>query len=189
MLKKEARKLYREKRNTLTAAASAKLDDLLLIQFQTLDLPLLNNVLSYWPMEENKEPNTHLFIDYLHFKFPGLTVLYPIADFNTNEMKAVAVNDDTRFAKNEFNIYEPESGTVILPGEIDMIIVPLLAFDSRGFRAGYGKGFYDKFLSVTKDDCIKVGFSCFDALDSIDDCNEFDVPLNLCITPHKIYVF
>jgi 5-formyltetrahydrofolate cyclo-ligase len=189
MLKKEARKLYREKRNTLTAVEKSKLDDLLLIQFQTLDLPLLTNVLSYWPVEENKEPDTHLVVDYLRFKFPELQVLYPRSDFTTNEMRAVAVNRDTRFVKNEFNIYEPEEEDIVLQEEIDMIIVPLLAVDRRGFRIGYGKGFYDKFLSRTKQDCIRAGLSYFDPLDSIDDCNEFDVPLNLCITPHKTYVF
>ena len=60
MLKKEARKLYKEKRLKLSEAERSKLDDLMLIQFQTVELPFLESLLSYWPIEENNEPNTHL---------------------------------------------------------------------------------------------------------------------------------
>jgi 5-formyltetrahydrofolate cyclo-ligase len=74
-------------------------------------------------------------------------------------------------------------------GELDMIFVPLLAFDTRGYRVGYGKGFYDKYLAGCSNDCIKVGFSYFGPVSSIDDHHEFDVPLDLCITPQNIYVF
>ncbi|TLU84689.1 MAG: 5-formyltetrahydrofolate cyclo-ligase [Chlorobium sp.] len=41
---------------------------------------------------------------------------------------------------------EPESVTVIDETQIDVILMPLLAFDRRGYRLGYGKGFYDRFL-------------------------------------------
>ena len=77
----------------------------------------------------------------------------------------------------------------LLPAEIDLVFVPLLAFDKKGFRVGYGKGFYDKWLAGCRPDCIKVGFSYFEPVESIDDRHEFDVPLNLCITPHNVYVF
>src|SRR5690606_10599722 len=114
--------------------------------------------LSYWPIEENHEPNTHLFTGYLEFKFPELQLLYPRSDFQRNEMKAVAVNEETRFAKNEYHIYEPESGEIIPPEMIDLVFVPLLAFDKKGYRVGYGKGFYDKFLADCREDCLKAGF-------------------------------
>ena len=56
MLKKEARKIYREKRMNLSESERSKLDDLLLVQFQTVDIPFLNTLLSYWLIEENNEP-------------------------------------------------------------------------------------------------------------------------------------
>ena len=65
MLKAEARKLYREKRKALSPAERSKQDDLMLIQFQAVELPFIHSLLSYWPIEENNEPNTHLFTDYL----------------------------------------------------------------------------------------------------------------------------
>lgn len=189
MLKKEARQLFRKKRNALTHAERVKLDDLLLIQFQALDLPYVQILLTYWPIEKNKEPNTHLFTRYLAFRYPELQVAYPRSDFGRNEMKAVLVKEDSHFARNEYHIYEPAGGEIIPADEPDMIFVPLLAFDNSGYRVGYGKGFYDKYLSYCREDCLKVGFSYFPPVDVIDDCDDFDVPLDLCITPQAVYVF
>jgi 5-formyltetrahydrofolate cyclo-ligase len=69
------------------------------------------------------------------------------------------------------------------------VLVPLLAFDESGYRVGYGKGFYDRFLQQCRKDVLTVGFSYFDAIDKIEDTHQFDVPLNYCITPHRIYEF
>lgn len=189
MIKNELRKIYRDKRNALSGSERTKLDDLLLIQLQKADLPFISSILSYWPIEENNEPNAHLFTDFLEFKNPGLLVAYPKSDFFMNEMVAVATNEETSFVTNEFNIYEPEDGSHVANDEFDMVLVPLLAFDKNGYRAGYGKGFYDKFLSGCRKDCIKVGFSYFEPADEIADKDDFDVPLDLCITPQKNYVF
>ncbi len=189
MNKQAVRKIYKEKRKELTTAERIKLDDLLLIQFQKAKLPFIENLLSYWPIEENNEPNTHILTDYLEFKNPGLMVAYPRVDNMLNEMIAVLVNTETDFIKNELNIYEPMEGDVLPVEELDMILIPLLAFDKYGFRVGYGKGFYDKFIKDCKKECLKIGFSYFDPIDAIADKEHFDVPLDLCITPHTIYVF
>lgn len=189
MTKNELRKIYRDKRNALLDSERVKLDDLLLIQFQKADLPFINSFLSYWPIEENNEPNAHLFTDFLEFKNPGLLTAYPKSDFFMDEMVAVSTDAETNFVKNEFNIYEPEEGSRIEADEIDMVLVPLLTFDKKGFRVGYGKGFYDKFLAGCRRDCIKAGFTYFDPVDEIADKDDFDVPLDLCITPQKVYVF
>ncbi len=189
MLKAEARNVYKEKRMALTGAEKAKLDDLLLIQLQTLQLPFITFLLSYWPMEQNKEPNTHLFTDYLEFKNPELIICYPKADFASGNLFPVQTNDETRFRKNDYNIYEPGEGEAVNAPGLDMIFVPLLAFDKCGYRVGFGKGFYDRFLPQCRSDCIKIGFSYFAPLDAIGDAGEFDVPLDLCVTPDTVYVF
>jgi 5-formyltetrahydrofolate cyclo-ligase len=189
MVKKEARELYKQKRKELSDAERSKLDDLMLIQFQTVGLPHIHHLLSYWPIEENNEPNTHLFSDYLEFKNPALRILYPKADFEKKEIEAIEIEADAPFYKNAWNIHEPMEGTVTDAAIIDIIFVPLLIFDKEGYRIGYGKGFYDKYLKQCRLDCIKAGFCYFEPIDKIDDRDEFDVPLNLCITPQKVYVF
>jgi 5-formyltetrahydrofolate cyclo-ligase len=189
MLKREARAIYREKRMTISAEEAMKLDDLLLIRFQSVELPFLHSVLSYWPIEENNEPNTHLITEFLRFRNPEMKITYPVADFNTMTMTALAVDIDTAFTKKELNIYEPQQGDPVPAEEIDLVIVPLLAFDKSGYRVGYGKGFYDKYLAGCRPDCIKAGLCYFDPIDRLEDVDEFDVPLNLCITPQHVYAF
>lgn len=173
----------------LSEAERSKMDDLMLIQFQTVELPFLESLLSYWPIEENNEPNTHLFTEFLKFRNPEMKICYPVSDFQTMTLQAVATDIDTPFEKTNLNIHEPNEGTAVAVAEIEMVFVPLLAFDNKGYRIGYGKGFYDKYLADCNPDCIKAGFCYFDPIDSIDDRNEFDVPLDLCITPQNVYVF
>lgn len=189
MQKKEARKIYREKRMNLSSQEMVKMDDLMLIQFQSAGIPFIHSLLSYWPIEENNEPDTHLFTEYLKFHNPELKVCYPVSDFKALTMQAVVTDVDTPFLKTELNIHEPDSKDIILPMHIDLVFVPLLAFDRQGYRIGYGKGFYDKYLASCRPDCLKVGFSYFEPMDKIDGLDEFDISLDIVITPASLYVF
>lgn len=189
MQKKEARQYFRQKRNELSATEKMKLDDLLLIQFQKIDFPFFSLVLSYYPIDEKGEINTFIITDFLRFKNPGLAIAYPKITGATSMMQAIVCDDEAAFEPNAYNILEPASCETVDPLAIDMVLVPLLAFDTRGYRVGYGKGFYDAFLQQCDPDCLKVGLSYFEPVDRIDDAAHFDVPLNLCITPQKAYVF
>src|SRR5437773_7008327 len=131
MNKEEARRIYKEKRKELSDAERSKADDLMLIQFQKIDLIAIGlrdirHLFSYWPIEENNEPNTHLFADYLEFRNPALKILYPRSDFEKQELEAIEIDADTPFHKNAWNIFEPMIGTVTDAAIIDMIFVPLL---------------------------------------------------------------
>ncbi|HEV7622037.1 MAG TPA: 5-formyltetrahydrofolate cyclo-ligase, partial [Flavisolibacter sp.] len=149
----------------------------------------LNFVLSFYPMEENNETDTFLITDYLHFKHPNLQICYPKTDIANRTMHAIQCHADSIFEANEYNIPEPLDTFKVDPELLDLVIVPLLSFDLIGNRVGYGKGFYDRFLKNCREDCLKIGLSYFEPVDSIEDANEFDVPLDLCITPQRIYVF
>jgi len=70
-----------------------------------------------------------------------------------------------------------------------LALIPLLAFDQHGYRVGYGKGYYDKFLSQCREDVVKIGLSFFEPVDNIDDINQFDISLNYCVTPQQVYEF
>ena len=73
--------------------------------------------------------------------------------------------------------------------KIEVVFVPLLALDLKGHRVGYGKGFYDKFLSECTADAIKIGLSFVEAEEIISDVFANDIPLNYCVTPEKTYTF
>ncbi|HZH95381.1 MAG TPA: 5-formyltetrahydrofolate cyclo-ligase, partial [Flavisolibacter sp.] len=74
MTKKEARKIYKAKRDEVTAAQKTRWDDLVLIQFQTLELPFLSTVLSFYSIEENNEVDSFLLTDFLRFRNPSLNI-------------------------------------------------------------------------------------------------------------------
>ena len=189
MLKKELRKKYRSERLALSPAQRSKLDDLLLIQFQKIALPPLQALLSYFPIDERGEINTFLLVDYLRFRNPGLQVCYPKTNVFQNTMLPVITDEETNFEANEYGIPEPTGGEILDIEQLDAVLIPLLAFDKRGNRVGYGKGFYDRFLEHCRPDCVKIGLSYFEVVERIDDAGNFDVPLNFCITPEKNYVF
>lgn len=189
MLKKQARSIFRKKRDAVSPTDKMKWDDLLLIQFQAINVPFINYVLSFYPIDENNEPDTLLITDYLHFRNLNLHICYPKTNLKTKTMQAVVCNADSIFEANEYNIPEPLDTEIVEPNVVDIVLIPLLAFDSKGNRVGYGKGFYDRYLKECRQDCLKIGLSYFEPIDSIDDASEFDVSLDLCITPQRTYVF
>ena len=91
--------------------------------------------------------------------------------------------------QNEWNIPEPINGISISTEQIDVVFIPLLAYDKTGNRVGYGKGFYDKFLAKCKPETIKIGLSFFESVESIIDVFEEDIRLDYCVTPKLIYKY
>jgi len=166
-----------------------KLDDLLLIQFQQLPLDGIATLMSYCPSDTHNEPNTYLFSNYLAHMVPGLDIIYPVSDFETCTIAPMQVNDHTEFHLNNYGIEEPVNGTPIDPLLIDLVFVPILICDTAGYRVGFGKGFYDRFLSRCREDVIKIGFSYFEPVEHISDTHQFDIPLSGCITPQSVIVF
>ena len=181
--------MYLDKRRSIDAHEKMKLDDLLLIQFQKMGFEDVTNVLSYWPLLEYNEPNTLLFTGYLRHLLPALQLAYPVSDFKQHTMDAVAVDATTVYRPNAYQIMEPVNGARLHPESLDMVLVPLIIYDQAGYRVGYGRGFYDRFLASCRPEVLKVGFSYFNPVAAIPGVHQFDLPLDYCITPHSIYEF
>ncbi len=188
MNKSTLRIQFKEKRKVLSTKELLKLNDLLLIQFQNVSFSAVQNCMTYWPLEQFNEPNTHLFVRYLLHMIPSLKVCYPKMNEH-HQITAIEVNDETVFVTNEWGITEPKEGNIIAPHTIDLILVPLLTFDQKGYRVGYGKGFYDRFLANCSAETILLGISYFEPIQIIEDTNEFDIPLTIGITPEHVYEF
>ncbi|CAD0003204.1 5-formyltetrahydrofolate cyclo-ligase [Flavobacterium salmonis] len=141
----------------------------------------------FLPIEEQKEVNTEFILHLLSGKDKEIVISK--SDFETRIMSHFLLTDNTKIKKNQYNIPEPVNGLPVPSQTIDVVFVPLLAFDIFGNRIGYGKGFYDKFLAECKPETIKIGLSFFEAVVQIDDVFESDIKLNYCVTPEKVYRF
>ena len=187
MTKKELRKKYKELRNNLSFD---EIEDLSLeIANQALKLPIWNleNYHIFLTIHEHKEVQTDYLLHILNGK--DKNVIVSKSDFETRTMNHVLLTDNVTIKKNEWNIPEPQNGFSVADNQIDVVFVPLLAYDVFGNRVGYGKGFYDLFLSKCKPNVVKIGLSFFDAEDLIEDVFTEDVRLDYCITPNTIVKF
>lgn len=104
-------------------------------------------------------------------------------------LKHYLLADNTVLRTNVFGVPEPIDGIEIMETQLDIVFVPLLAFDFKGNRVGYGGGYYDRFLKKCRKDVIKIGLSFFEAIEEIKDANVNDIPLTYCVTPNRVYEF
>lgn len=186
MLKTEIRKKALKDRLAITDDEYHVLNDGLFNQFIALNFEDIETLHIFLPIIEKKEPNTFIFIEWLAENHPQIKIIVPKADFETALMinhEYIGVHD---LQKNLYNLLEPQKGT-IYSGEIDLVLIPLLAFDQQGYRVGYGKGFYDRFLENIN--AQKIGLSLLPAIDKIDDVNQHDIRLDFCITPTETIKF
>jgi len=90
MTKAEIRQLYRQKRMDLSAGEKDRLEDLLLIQFQSLHIDIPDNIMSFLPIENYNEYNPILIEEYCFFKNPAASLIYPVTNFKNNSLIPVA---------------------------------------------------------------------------------------------------
>ena len=155
---------------------------------QTLSLPIWQHTYYhiFLPIAKQKEVDTGYLLSILHGKDKEIVI--PKSDFDTLEMQSILMTENTRIQENTFGIPEPTNGLEVPTTTMDVVFLPLLAFDLHGNRIGYGKGFYDRFLAECRADVVKVGLSFFEAEDRIE-TSKGDIPLQWCVTPKHIYEF
>jgi len=187
MLKKELRAKYKALRNQLSENDLEEMS--LAIANKLLTIPVWDKTYFhiFLPITEHKEVNTEFILHLLSGK--DKEIIVSKSDFETREMTHFLLTDNTKIKKNQYHIPEPVDGLEVPTSKIDVVFVPLLAFDKTGHRAGYGKGFYDKFLKECKPETIKIGLSFFEPEAIIEDVFENDVKLDYCVTPNGVYRF
>jgi len=190
MTKVELREHYLQKRLGLTEASYLQLNHQLCESFFAhIDLSFIKVLHTFIPLEKNKEPNTWLIIDRIRREFPHVRLSLPRVNASTGELDNFFFEGLHQLVPNAWGILEPKQGAPTETAKIDMVLVPLLAVDRQGHRVGYGKGFYDRFLSGCKRDCLTIGLSLFDPIEKIDDVKSFDQLLTHCVTPVTTYTF
>ncbi|RIV43991.1 5-formyltetrahydrofolate cyclo-ligase [Flagellimonas pelagia] len=187
MLKHELRKKYKDLRAEINLTQAS--DFSLILANHVLQIPIWDFFYFhiFLSIEDKNEVDTLPLITLLqgrdkHVIVPKMT--------GSTSMDNYLLTDSTTLKKNSWGIPEPVDGFLVPENKIEVVFVPLLAFDSKGNRVGYGKGFYDTFLHKCKKETIKIGLSFFPAEnDLISDVHENDVRLDYCITPEKVYAF
>lgn len=188
MKKEDIRREVLKKRRELTETVVNELSEKIFNHLRSIDLWSKNTFHLFLPIKRNKEVNTWPMIHFLKDELHKQVVLSK-TNFKDISLEHIRYDSDTELYKNKFGIPEPIRGITVNEEDIEVVFVPLLAFDNKGNRVGYGKGFYDIFLAKCNPNTISVGLSLFDDPIEIDDVNEMDFPLDYCITPNGVLKF
>ena len=185
MDKKTLRLLYKKKRAELNSMRIEELSVEIANQILTLPIWSFDNFHVFMGVDKLKEINTNYIISILQGRDKNIIV--PKVISNT-QLTHYLLTDATKLKLNQYNVLEPVNGIEVKTKKIQVVFVPLLAYDYYGNRVGYGKGYYDKFLSKCGEECLKIGLSFFNPEKKILTSPK-DVRLNFCVTPKKIYNF
>ncbi|HEA30080.1 MAG TPA: 5-formyltetrahydrofolate cyclo-ligase [Leeuwenhoekiella sp.] len=184
--KNALRNFYKEKRAELSPDERETRS--LKIANKSLESALWNHSFYhiFLPINRLMEVNTEYLLNILNGKDKNIVV--GATDTAQKAMSHFLLTDNTVFKTNEWGIPEPQGGIGISEDQLDVVFVPLLAFDRLGNRLGYGKGYYDRFLKKCRPDCLKIGLSFFEPALEVP-VDSHDVALNGCITVDNIYLF
>lgn len=179
MEKHEIRRKIKALRTMLSEAEKIAAADQVFSRLeQTAAFLMADRILMYHSLPD--ELSTHAFLrkwgNKKHFFLPRVNgVNLDILPYN-----------ESRLELGSFHIEEPTGEDFADPEEIELIVVPAVAYDNAGNRLGRGKGFYDRLLSTTKATKIGVGYD-FQLVESIP-AEEHDIPVDIVITQTSMIV-
>lgn len=190
MLKAELRTIYKKKRKEYMSeelfVLNQRIAELFLDYFMQ-GAYSISVIHFYLPIVNSNEPDTFLISKSIFRDYPNVRQVVPVM-MEEGKMKHYYYTKDTITENNIIGIPEPVNGVECFV-EPDLIILPLLAYDYSGNRVGFGKGYYDRYLETLSLNVIKVGLCYENPVELIEDINEFDVAMDFCITPNKVFEF
>jgi 5-formyltetrahydrofolate cyclo-ligase len=186
VLKKQLRKEMLQLRSALTASEVA-----------TKSKAILNRLLA---MEAYR--SSGFIMTYLHFRnevettmlvqkamADGKKIVVPVTDtVNRRLIPSLVEHFPEDLEVGTMNILEPKGDALRLcnPLLIDLVIVPGLVFDLQGYRIGYGGGFYDRFLPLTKPGVVTVGLAFELQIVERFEHSPYDIPVNYVLTEDRV---
>ncbi|MCM8819251.1 MAG: 5-formyltetrahydrofolate cyclo-ligase [Candidatus Omnitrophica bacterium] len=185
--KKDIRNFFRQKLFSLTEEQIKRRSENVTKNF--LALPIYNNakvIMGYYPLKGE--------VDVLGILkkaiFSKKIVCFPVIDLKQKKLLPYCVEKiDDNFVCGPFGIKQPDiqKSKKINIEQIDIVIVPALAFDYQKNRLGRGAGFYDRFLSNIKPPTKKIGI-CFDfqLLESLPQDTRYDQKVDIILTENFI---
>jgi len=190
MSKEELRKEYLARRRALTDADYDLLNNQLAATFfRVIDLGKIHVLHTFLPIRRNKEPDTARIIGRILKEFPDIRISVPRVNPQTGALENFFYEGPSQVAVNSWGIPEPRHGEPTPTQLIDLVLIPLLLFDLKGHRVGYGKGYYDRFIATCRKDIQRIGLSLFPPVESIGQAEDHDQVMDRVVTPRQEYVF
>jgi len=186
------RKQMRQRRQSLTAAAQRKAATGLLRQLCSRpEFIRARHIAFYLPNDGEIDPQPLIRWCWRLGKTPYLPVLHPILH---NRLWFIAYRSNTALKRNSYGIKEPK----FIPNRLrpawalDLVLLPLVAFDPAGNRMGMGGGYYDRtfaFKNQVKSVCGPKLIGLAHELQKVErlPVESWDIPLNLIITDQSSY--
>lgn len=182
MNKDVLRDMMRQKRRELSSeficSASQKITDAVLCLESVKNAKCIMLYLSSF-----KEPDTFPLLGILLEK--GINICVPVSNTDTFTITPSRVFSFDSLKKGAYGIYEPKEIISVPENKIDVALIPGIVFSRNGDRLGFGKGYYDRFLS--KFQGAKLGI-CYDfqIMDEIP-VSEHDIKMDLIVSEKRIY--
>ncbi len=123
----------------------------------------------------------------------GFEVYLPVVKKNNQPLIFIKIQNrhlrQLRLVRHRLGMRQPAAGQVIQANQLDVLFMPLVAFDQQGYRMGMGGGFYDRTLAKTKRKPLKIGYAYdFQQVERLEN-NPWDIRLDMALTPSKIWYF
>ena len=185
--KKDLRKILTQKREKIKQNANVEFNYSVFEQLrECIDFEKIRDVASFISIR------SEISTDQLNNKIieSGKNLSFPVIVKNSDQLTFKIVNSNDSFKLGRFNIPEPiNDNKDIIP---QLFFVPCLAFDLKGFRLGYGGGFYDRTFAQLKQLNLKfysVGFAFDDQKQNTLPREVFDYKLDFVLTEKQLYKF
>ena len=143
----------------------------------------------FQPIQKRNEIDTSFISDYARKRHGHVKIVVPVVNPSSEHLTHVELANDIEMEINHWGIPEPKLPfKKVFPMQMDMVLVPMLGFDLDGNRLGYGKGYYDRFLSLVHPQCLKIGL-CLEQgkIESGLPAEPHDVALDYIVTEELVY--
>lgn len=180
MTKDDIRSEMKAKRRALSLSEQLEMSNCITNNFLSLDCYKKSSVVMVY-MSAFKEPSTAAIIDSL--KRDNKKIIVPISNMENFTITPSYLSEN--LVSGAYSIAEPQKCIPADINDIDLALIPGIAFDAKGARIGFGKGYYDRFLSEFKG--LKIGLCYNFQVFSDIPVSEHDIKMDMIITEKRIY--
>jgi len=181
-IKENIRNKKRYERSLLSDAHLARLSDNFLSQWMKFSKELsYQSVAIYYPFDNEASPLE--IMNYLHSK--NKNVLLPVIENNSKTLLFAKYDIQSELVKNNFGIFEPKDKEFVDIENIDIALIPCVAFNDKLFRLGMGGGFYDRTFSK-KSSIMLIGMAYSFQYKNESFQEEHDIKMDYVITQKGI---